>query len=169
MIKVVEDEKLINVENYIIIIPSNYEIYYKKKFINKNITYYTLKNFLLKMYDGNKKLAIKEEKYVIMYETVKQLSSTLKVYANLISSSFINDLINTYDLFNEYDLISNEKVNDLKLIYKEYEKNLLSNGLINERLLCKQVIKNNVFNDDYLFLKLFKINDLELKIINKNC
>ena len=167
MIKVVEDEKLINVENYIIIIPSNYEIYYKKKFINKNITYYTLKNFLLKMYDGNKKLAIKEEKYVIMYETVKQLSSTLKVYANLISSSFINDLINTYDLFNEYDLISNEKVNDLKLIYKEYEKNLLSNGLINERLLCKQVIKNNVFNDDYLFLKLFKINDLELKIINK--
>ncbi len=167
MIKVVKSENLTDVEKYVVIIPSNYEIYYKKKFINKNVTCYTLKNLLLKIYNGNKKLATKEEKYVIMYETVKQLSSSLKQYSNLISSSFINDLINTYDLFNDCDLNENQKVNDLKLIYQEYEKKLLNNGLINEKMLYEHVLKNNDFSGQYLFLKLFKINNLELEIIKK--
>ena len=154
-------------EDMIIIVPYYKEVYYKKKYINNNYKFTTFKNYLLDNYNENKKIVGNHENYIMMYNALKSVSSTLKNYKDFTSYSFVNDLLNTYDNFYTYDLNYNDKINDLNVIYKKYESLLEENNLINERLLKLYMLNNYSFNEKIVFCDLEKFDIYDLKIINK--
>ena len=167
MINITSIKNIKNLSDYEIIVPSNYELYYKELFVNENITFNTVRNFLINNYDGSKKPINDTQKYILMKQAFYSVKKSLLVYKDVTSSRFITDLINTYDDFKSYTLIENDKINDLSKIYGEYEKIILSNNLINEKLLLDEVMKNNHFISKYLFLSV-KLPSLDtLKLINK--
>ena len=167
MINITSIKNIKNLSDYEIIVPSNYELYYKELFVNENITFNTVRNFLINNYDGSKKLINDTQKYILMKQAFYSVKKSLLVYKDVTSSRFIKDLINTYDDFKSYTLIKNAKTNDLSKIYGEYEKIILSNNLINEKLLLDEVMKNNHFTSKYLFLSVHLPSLDTLKLINK--
>ncbi len=167
MINITSIKNIKNLSDYEIIVPSNYELYYKEFFVNENITFNTVRNFLINNYDGSKKLINDTQKYILMKQAFNSVKKSLLVYKDVTSSRFITDLINTYDDFKSYTLIKNDKTNDLKKIYGKYEKIILSNNLINEKLLLDEVMKNNHFTSKYLFLSVHLPSLDTLKLINK--
>lgn len=167
MINITSIKNIKNLSDYEIIVSSNYELYYKELFVNENITFNTVRNFLINNYDGSKKLINDTQKYILMKQAFNSVKKSLLVYKDVTSSRFITDLINTYDDFKSYTLIKNAKTNDLSKIYGEYEKIILSNNLINEKLLLDEVMKNNHFTSKYLFLSVQVPNLDTLKLINK--
>lgn len=167
MINITSIKNINNLSDYEIIIPSNYDLYYKELFVNENITFNTVRNFLINNYDGSKKLINDTQKYILMKQAFNNVKKSLLVYKDVTSSRFITDLINTYDDFKSYTLIKNDKTNDLSKIYAEYEKIILSNNLINEKLLLDEVMKNNHFTSKYLFLSVQLPSLDTLKLINK--
>lgn len=167
MINITSIKNINNLSDYEIIIPSNYDLYYKELFVNENITFNTVRNFLINNYDGSKKLINDTQKYILMKQVFNSVKKSLLVYKDVTSSRFITDLINTYDDFKSYTLIKNDKTNDLSKIYGEYEKIILSNNLINEKLLLDEVMKNNHFTSKYLFLSVQLPSLDTIKLINK--
>ncbi len=167
MINITSIKNIKNLSDYEIIVPSNYELYYKELFVNENITFNTVRNFLINNYDGSKKLINDTQKYILMKQAFNSVKKSLLVYKDVTSSRFITDLINTYDDFKSYTLIKNDKTSDLSKIYGEYEKIILSNNLINEKLLLDEVMKNNHFTSKYLFLSVQLPSLDTLKLINK--
>ena len=167
MINITSIKNINNLSDYEIIIPSNYDLYYKELFVNENITFNTVRNFLINNYDGSKKLINDTQKYILMKQAFNSVKKSLLVYKDVTSSRFITDLINTYDDFKSYTLIKNDKTNDLSKIYGEYEKIILSNNLINEKLLLDEVMKNNHFTSKYLFLSVQLPSLDTIKLINK--
>ena len=167
MINITSIKNINNLSDYEIIIPSNYDLYYKELFVNENITFNTVRNFLINNYDGSKKLINDTQKYILMKQAFNSVKKSLLVYKDVTSSRFITDLINTYDDFKSYTLIKNDKTNDLSKIYGEYEKIILSNNLINEKLLLDEVMKNNRFTSKYLFLSVQLPSLDTIKLINK--
>ncbi len=167
MINITSIKNIKNLSDYEIIVPSNYELYYKELFVNENITFNTIRNFLINNYDGSKKLINDTQKYILMKQAFYSVKKSLLVYKDVTSSRFIKDLINTYDDFKSYTLIKNAKTNDLSKIYGEYEKIILSNNLINEKLLLDEVMKNNHFTSKYLFLSVHLPSLDTLKLISK--
>ena len=167
MINITSIKNINNLSDYEIIIPSNYDLYYKELFVNENITFNTVRNFLINNYDGSKKLINDTQKYILMKQAFNSVKKSLLVYKDVTSSRFITDLINTYDDFKSYTLIKNDKINDLSKIYGEYEKIILSNNLINEKLLLDEVMKNNHFTSKYLFLSVQLPSLDTIKLINK--
>lgn len=167
MINITSIKNINNLSDYEIIIPSNYDLYYKELFVNENITFNTVRNFLINNYDGSKKLINDTQKYILMKQAFNNVKKSLLVYKDVTSSRFITDLINTYDDFKSYTLIKNDKTNDLSKIYGEYEKIILSNNLINEKLLLDEVMKNNHFTSKYLFLSVQLPSLDTIKLINK--
>lgn len=167
MMNITSIKDIKNLSDYEIIVPSNYELYYKELFVNENITFNTVRNFLINNYDGSKKLINDTQKYILMKQAFNSVKKSLLVYKDVTSSRFITDLINTYDDFKSYTLIKNDKTNDLSKIYGEYEKIILSNNLINEKLLLDEVMKNNHFTSKYLFLSVQLPSLDTLKLINK--
>ena len=167
MINITSIKNINNLSDYEIIIPSNYDLYYKELFVNENITFNTVRNFLINNYDGSKKLINDTQKYILMKQAFNSVKKSLLVYKDVTSSRFITDLINTYDDFKSYTLIKNDKTNDLSKIYGEYEKIILSNNLINEKLLLDEVMKNNHFTSKYLFLSVELPSLDTIKLINK--
>lgn len=167
MMNITSIKNIKNLSDYEIIVPSNYELYYKELFVNENITFNTVRNFLINNYDGSKKLINDTQKYILMKQAFNSVKKSLLVYKDVTSSRFITDLINTYDDFKSYTLIKNDKTNDLRKIYGEYEKIILSNNLINEKLLLDEVMKNNHFTSKYLFLSVHLPSPDTLKLINK--
>lgn len=167
MINITSIKNINDLSDYEIIIPSNYDLYYKELFVNENITFNTVRNFLINNYDGSKKLINDTQKYILMKQAFNNVKKSLLVYKDVTSSRFITDLINTYDDFKSYTLIKNDKTNDLSKIYGEYEKIILSNNLINEKLLLDEVMKNNHFTSKYLFLSVQLPSLDTIKLINK--
>lgn len=167
MINITSIKNINNLSDYEIIIPSNYDLYYKELFVNENITFNTVRNFLINNYDESKKLINDTQKYILMKQAFNSVKKSLLVYKDVTSSRFITDLINTYDDFKSYTLIKNDKTNDLSKIYGEYEKIILSNNLINEKLLLDEVMKNNHFTSKYLFLSVQLPSLDTIKLINK--
>ena len=167
MINITSIKNINNLSDYEIIIPSNYDLYYKELFVNENITFNTVRNFLINNYDGSKKLINDTQKYILMKQAFNSVKKSLLVYKDVTSSRFITDLINTYDDFKSYTLIKNDKTNDLSKIYGEYEKIILSNNLINEKLLLDEVMKKNHFTSKYLFLSVQLPSLDTIKLINK--
>ena len=125
MINITSIKNIKNLSDYEIIVSSNYELYYKELFVNENITFNTVRNFLINNYDGSKKLINDTQKYILMKQAFNSVKKRLLVYKDVTSSRFITDLINTYDDFKSYTLIKNAKTNDLSKIYGEYEKIIL--------------------------------------------
>lgn len=167
MISIISVNDIKNLNDYEIIVPSNYELYYKEKFINENVTFLTVRNFLINNYNGNRKLINDTQKYIIMQNAFDNVRNNLLIYKDITSSSFIKDLINTYDDFKNFTLIKSDKISDLDKIYTEYEKLLIKNNLINEKILLNAVITNNHFTSNYLFLSVF-LPDLDtIKLIKK--
>ena len=50
MINITSIKNINNLSDYEIIIPSNYDLYYKELFVNENITFNTVRNFLINNY-----------------------------------------------------------------------------------------------------------------------
>ncbi len=165
MIKFVKIEEANNLENFKIIVPSNYETYYKKKFLNKKYDIVTLKNFFIQSYNGGAKLSNNNEEYVIMYNAFKSVMDNLSIYNNFVSFNFIKELLNTYNDFSKYDLNHTDKINDLRIIFEKYEQLLESKKLINSKLLYESVMKNNNFKGKYLFLTLSKLDEPMISLI----
>ena len=152
--------------NMVIIVPSYKEIYYKKKYINKNYNFMTFRNYLLNNYNGSKSLVNKYENYLIMYKALSLVFSKLSNYKNYITFNFVNDLLKTYDDFFSYDLINNEKINDLKIIYKKYEELLDEYNLINDKLL-KEYMLNYNYDDEVVFMDLDTPSYIDSLLIKK--
>ena len=165
MIKIVSMEDILKADNLTVIIPSKYEIYYKRKLLNKSFNLLTLKNFLLNSYDGNKHLVTKEENYIIMYDALKNVSDKLTLYKN--DLSIVNDLISTYKDFKMLSLNDSDKIKDLSLIYEAYEKRLDDHLLINEWLLYFYVLEKASFNNSYLVLNVCDMDDVIYPLIKK--
>ena len=159
-------EEIVLNNDMIIIVPSFKEIYYKKKYINKNYNIMTLKNYLLKNYDASKKLVNKYENYLLMYKALSKVNDKLSNYKNYISFNFVNELLNTYDNFFDYELKENNKINDLKIIYDEYEKQLSDYNLINDKLL-KEYMLDFDFKDEVVFLDLDILSYTDFLLVKK--
>ena len=56
MINITSIKNINNLSDYEKIIPSNYDLYYKELFVNENITFNTVRNFLINNYDGKVKI-----------------------------------------------------------------------------------------------------------------
>ena len=50
MINITSIKNIKNLSDYEIIVSSNYELYYKELFVNENITFNTVRNFLINNY-----------------------------------------------------------------------------------------------------------------------
>lgn len=167
MIRLIKQEKLDDLKDFNVIVPSNYELYYKRKYVNNDYKIFTFRNFILNKYEGSKKLVNEFQNYIIMYEALKEVSDDLLVYKNFISYGFVNELIKTYDEFYRYDLVYNDKINDLKIIFDKYDEKLSKNNLINEKVMFDEVLNNALFNDKYLFLNVSLPDKNVIKLINK--
>ena len=167
MIKVSNLEEIIkNIDdNSIIIVSPGEEAYYKKKLLDINQKVCTLKNFIINNYDGFSNIASSEEEFLIMYNAYLSCKDNLTKYNDINDLSFIKDLLSTYNSFYSYALISNDKINDLSIIYNLYENMLTKNGLINDRLLYKYVLENKVFDKNYIFLNINSLTDNEEKLL----
>lgn len=165
MIKFDKDVKFDN--DMFIIVQDNMLLYLKKKYVNKNYNFITLNNYLIKNYTGNKKIVNNNEDYLIMLESLKKCSNSFSRYKDFISYDFAKELLKTYNNFYDYKLVNNDKVNDLKIVFEEYEKILDKNNLINDRLIKLYMLNNYDFNDNYTILGLENLSDVDNKIINK--
>lgn len=165
MIKIIDGD--IAFENKTIIVPSNKELYYKKKYVNKNYGFITLDNYLIRNYDGASSLASDYDSFIIMYNTLKEISSSLSHYKNFISFGFVNNLLSLYDKFYEYSLNSNSKINDINKIYNLYEEKLKANNLITKKMLKEYMLNNFDFKGEYVFLDLELPDNDTIKFINK--
>ena len=166
MIKIVNINEIENMDN-IIIVPSKYEIYYKKMFVNSNKNITTFRKYFLDLYDGNKKLSNKYVEYIYMYKSFLLVREHLTKYNDFISFKFINELLKTYDEFYEYKLTKNNKTSDLTIIFNKYEELLCSNGYINFKLLKESVIKSYVKKEDICLLNLEDLDKHEIDFIKE--
>ena len=167
MIKIINDIDNINFNDYIIIVPSNLELYYKDKYIDHDNTICNINNFLMDEFNTSKVLANKYVSYIIMNNVYNKLKNNLGYYKNINSNSFINDLLSTYETYDEYELNNSEKTDDLKKIFNLYEDELSSNGYYTINMLYKILLKENNFNGNYLFLSLNDLNKKELLLLEK--
>ena len=102
-----------------------------------------------------------------MYNVFNNVKNSLNYYKMVESYSFINNLVDTYNFYYEYKLEENDKTNDLKIIFNEYEKELFNNNFLTPNMLYKEVIKKTLFNGKYLFLDLDNIKEKDLSLIKK--
>ncbi len=168
MIRVLNENEIIeNINDSIIITSSNYEIYYKKKFMYKTNKIYTFNNFIINNYNGLLNIANDKQEFLFMYMAYIKSNKSLKKYNDIDDLAFIKDLLNTYNSIFEYELNDNLKIKDLKIIFEIYEKLLIDNGLLNNKLLLDHVLKNNKFNKNYIFLNINKFDNNKLKLIDK--
>lgn len=158
----------------IIIVPCEKELYYKLKYVGKNYNITTLKNHVLDLYNEKNKKINDYESYVFMLMAKKNVNHKLLKYNNFDSYDFIKELLNTYDSFYNFDLEENDKTSDLKNIYDEYERLLIENNYINERLILKYIISNKLYAKNYVFLDINKVADnylgfFDVILKNSNC
>ena len=165
MIKLIDN----NVDMFkgVIIVPPNKEIYYKNKYINYDLNITTLKKYVTSLYEGSFKISSSSIDYIYMYKALLLTKNKLKRYKDYFSFSFINELINTYSNFYDYDLNDNEKTHDLILIFNKYEELLMENSFINYKLIIDNVLDNYKGLEDILFLDLETLEEYEIDFIGK--
>ncbi len=169
MIKLILDEeesKLLDYAHYVIV-PSNYEFYYKNKYIDKNYNIITFDKFLLENYDGGKKIINDNEDYIFMLQTYEEVKEKLENYQDIKEQSFISDLLNTYKKFKNIDLNDSAKIRDLKKIFELYEEKLKSSNFLNRVMLTETILNELTLNKKYLFLDFVDLNDEEFKVLKK--
>ncbi len=146
-------------DNDIIIVSSEKELYYKLKYVGKNYNITTLKNHVLDLYNGKSRKINDYESYIFMLKAKENVNDKLLKYNNFDSYDFISELLDTYDFFYNFDLKDNDKISDLEVIYEEYERLLTENNYTNERLIIKYVISNKLYEKNYVFLDINKVED----------
>lgn len=169
MIKLLSEEDVLkNLDkDYIIIVPTKDEVYYKNKFLEKGYKVFTFNNYIFNEYDGVFPIANDNQNFLFMYRAYLETKSKLKRYKNVRSLSFIDDLLRTYKDFFWYQLNQNDKVYDLKLIYNRYEALLKKEGLINRKLLFDEVLKTSKIDKNYAFLNVQRLSEEEYHLISK--
>lgn len=167
MITVTKLNDVVNLENYIIITPSYKEMFYKHKYVNDDYEIIGINNFVLDSYRGSKKIINEYVSYIIMDKVYRSLNLELKYYNDVLSNSFISNLVSTYNTFYDYELNDNDKVNDLRKIFDAYEKNVKLSGFVTIRMLYKNILENNVFNGNYLFLNFCDFSNDEVSLLKK--
>ena len=166
MIKTINNDFNVNDFDFVIT-PSYLENYYKERFLDDDVLISNIKNFVLNNYTGDKTLASDFDSQVIMYNTLNKVKDDLTYYKNIRIKDMVNELINTYDDFYDYDLIDSNKIIDLRLIYKKFEEELLNKGLINYRMLFNDVLENNSFSGSCLFTCFSHFDKKELSLLEK--
>ena len=152
MMKIINEKDMdCIIKDSIVIVPSFSEQYYKNKYYGNCYNITTPRKLVLDNYDGNGKLTNKFQEFIIMLKAFLNVKDKLKRYKDFYSVSFVNDLLETYQNYDEYDLIFSNKVSDLSTIYHEYEELLKKKGLINYKMVLNWVINNTKFNSNYLF------------------
>lgn len=165
MIKVFNKSDIIDDNDFDIIVPSGKELYYKKKYINKNNNIFTLKSFILDNYTEDKKLVNDNETYIFMYVTFLSVKNNLKFYKN-ISTSLVKNLVNTYSIFYENKYLENDKIADLNTIFSFYEGLLLKHNKVSKKMLYEKVINNVSFSGKYIFKDVDELDIYTKKLID---
>lgn len=174
MIKIIQNSSVTNHEvesNSIIFVTSNGLLKYKNKYVNKDVLVTTIKNVALKIVNkySDKKLVSDEASYILMDEAFNNIKNNLKRYNNVNDITFNKELINTYQFYSDNKLLSNDKINDLKLIYEEYEKVLEKNNLVSISDVYK-ILNNNIENIEYdniYFENVTNLTNDNVEFINK--
>lgn len=147
-------------DNDTVIVSSEKQLYYKLKYVGKNYNITTLKNHVLDLFNNKKNKNINDyEAYIFMLKAKKNVNDRLLKYNDFDSYDFIKELLNTYDLFYNFELEDNDKTNDLKIIYNEYERLLIENNYTNERLIINYIVSNKLYEKNYVFLDINKVED----------
>ena len=167
MVKIINENNINNLEEYTIIVPPNMEFFYKEKYINHNYNITTLNSFLIQACGLSQTFSNDYVNYIIMDKVYNKIKHKLKYYNNVSSNTFINNLLDTYDSYFEYDIVKNFKTEDLNYIFNIFEEELFKNGFYTLNMLYKHVLNNNTFNGNYLFLSLSNLNKNELLLLSK--
>ena len=157
-------DKYIN-ENKIILVSSKSEMYYKRYYVNKDYKIKTVRNYLFDICKNKYKMINKNQEVLFMNSSLKKVYNSLKFYKDVEELSFTKELIKTYKDYKNYKLINNDKVNDLTVIFDEYEKLLRENKFLNDNMLFEYSLKNEFDSCEYVVLDIESFSEDELNVI----
>lgn len=114
--------------NSIIFSSSNNLLKLKEMYINTDVLITTLDNYIKSLV--NKNIVDDNKSFIYMYLAFNNVKYKLVKYKDIDDIIFINLLLSTYDFYKENNVLINDKVNDLKVIFNEYESLLKENDFI---------------------------------------
>lgn len=174
MIKIFQNDSIINnkIEGSSIIFSSAKNLLkLKKELINKNIIINSLDNYLTKkvsdLYD--KSIVNDTKSFIYMLNAFDNVKEKLTKYSNITDVSFVDILLNTYSFYKENKLKKNDKINNLEIIFNEYEKLLNDDNLITKYQMY-ELAPNLIDDIEYENIYFENINELafyEINFINK--
>ena len=135
MIKIFQNDSVINnkiEDNSIIFSSAKNLLKLKKELINKNIIINSLDNYLTKKVSDlyNENIVNDTKSFIYMLNAFDNVKEKLTKYNNITDISFVDILLSTYSFYKENKLKKNDKINNLEIIFNEYEKLLNHDNLI---------------------------------------
>lgn len=174
MLKLIQNDSILNNKidkNAIVFSDSKNLFKLKKHYINEDILLTTLDNYLSKLVGNkyNKKLVNSGISTIYMFKAYFNIKNTLTMYNDIKNIEFIHLLIATYNFYKEVDTISNEKLNNLKIIFNEYEKLLEEDNYITIYKLYEYSLEclEDIEFDNIYFENISELKKYELEFINK--
>ncbi|MEG2620521.1 MAG: PD-(D/E)XK nuclease family protein [Bacilli bacterium] len=172
MINIIQNDSVKNHElsQHVVIFTSKHlQNDYKRFYLNKDVLVTTVNNYVKEVFNhyNSQKLINDEETFILMNEAFNNVKSSLSYYEKIENVLFINNLIQTYNDYLDYNLMQNEKMLDLKKIYDEF-KRLLN---INNFVLYSDMIEylNNSIDllkeKAYIFENVNNLNNVEISFI----
>ena len=173
MLKLIQNDSILNnkIDNNAIVFSDSKNLFkLKKYYINEDILITTLDNYLSKIVSNkfNKSLVNNEISIIYMYKAYFNVKDILTMYKDIKNIEFINLLVSTYNFYKEVETISNEKINNLKIIFNEYEKLLEEDNYITIYKLYKyglECLKDIEFDNIY-FENISELKTYELEFVN---
>ena len=173
MLKLIQNDSILNnkIDNNAIVFSDSKNLFkLKKYYINEDILITTLDNYLSKIVSNkfNKSLVNNEISIIYMYKAYFNVKDILTMYKDIKNIEFINLLVSTYNFYKEVETISNEKINNLKIIFNEYEKLLEEDNYITIYKLYEyglECLKNIGFDNIY-FENISELKTYELEFVN---
>ena len=175
MLKIFQNKKIIdNIKNNSIIISSQNNLFkLKEMFIDKNVLITTFDSYIKKIV--NKKVIDNTKSFIYMYKAFNNVKKELTKYKDEDDISFINILLNTYNFYKENNVLDNDKIKNLRIIFDEYEKIVNENDYItNYQMydLIKDNIEKTSYDNIYFYdikeLKKYEVDFINLLKENKN-
>lgn len=159
----------------VLLCPFHMRNYFKIKFLEKkiNVEVNTITGYL----EGNiknlssKKFCTKEDKVLLMYQAFKNKKNILKVFNKVDTNLYFSKVIlSQYEEFQEESLFhidsSNDKIDDLKIIFKEFEDLQEKYNYFNRETILNLI--TNVKSSKALVLGYTSFNIYEQKFLDLN-
>lgn len=174
MIKIFQNDSVINnkiEDNSIIFSSAKNLLKLKKELINKNIIINSLDNYLTKKIDDlyDKNIVSDTKSFIYMLNAFDNVKEKLTKYNNINDVSFVDILLNTYSFYKENKLKKNDKINNLEIIFNEYERLLNDDNLI-DKYQMYELAPNLIDDIEYENIYFENVNELsvyEINFINK--